>query len=211
MNVYFVREEGGVAMFDAGIADMKKHALAAAGELGGLTRVILSHAHVDHRGVAPAVGVPVLCHPSERADAEADGGRHYQDLSMLPVPPRWVFPGLMSYWDGGPVKIADTIQEGDLVADFQVISLPGHAPGLIGLWRERDRLALVSDCFYTVDPLTGLKGKPRVAHEAFNLDTDKARASMRKLAALQPAAAWPGHADPLVGDVRAQLERAADR
>ena len=32
---------------------------------------------------------------------------------------------------------------------------------------------------------------------------------MLKLAALDPAAAWPGHADALVGDVRGQLERAA--
>ena len=33
---------------------------------------------------------------------------------------------------------------------------------------------------------------------------------MRKLAALEPAAAWPGHAKPVTGDVRAQLERAAE-
>jgi predicted ester cyclase len=31
----------------------------------------------------------------------------------------------------------------------------------------------------------------------------------RKLAALDPSGAWPGHADALTGDVRAQLERAA--
>jgi hydroxyacylglutathione hydrolase len=29
------------------------------------------------------------------------------------------------------------------------------------------------------------------------------------LAALAPTAAWPGHAEPLTGDVAAQLERAA--
>jgi hypothetical protein len=48
-----------------------------------------------------------------------------------------------------------------------------------------------------------------VPHEAFNLDTEQARASIRKIAALDLAAAWPGHADPVVGDVRGQLERAA--
>lgn len=211
MNVYFIRDGTGVTMFDAGIAEMKKHVLAATRELGGLTRVILSHAHVDHRGVAPSVDVPVLCHPDERADAEADGGRRYQDLSKLSIPPRWVYPSLMSFWDGGPVKITDTIEEGADVAGFEIISVPRHSPGLIALWRQKDRLALVSDCFYTLNPQTGLKGKPRVAHEAFNLDTEQARASMRKLAAMEPAAAWPGHADPLVGNVRDQLEQAADR
>jgi hypothetical protein len=27
---------------------------------------------------------------------------------------------------------------------------------------------------------------------------------------MEPAIAWPGHAKPVTGDVRAQLERAAD-
>ena len=41
----------------------------------------------------------------------------------------------------------------------------------------------------------------------YNYDTEQARASIRKLAALEPAAAWPGHAKPVTGDVRGQLER----
>ncbi len=40
-------------------------------------------------------------------------------------------------------------------------------------------------------------------------DTEEARASMRKLAALEPATAWPAHGDPLAGDVARRLERAA--
>ena len=90
-----------------------------------------------------------------------------------------------------------------------MIHLPGHAPGLIGLWRESDRLALVSDCFYTLDPQTGSKGHARVPHRAFNQDTEQARASIRKLAALAPATAWPGHAEPLRGDVAGSSSSAA--
>ena len=44
----------------------------------------------------------------------------------------------------------------------------------------------------------------------YNFDTEQARASIRKLAALEPAAAWAGHAKPVTGDVRSKLERAAD-
>jgi glyoxylase-like metal-dependent hydrolase (beta-lactamase superfamily II) len=80
---------------------------------------------------------------------------------------------------------------------------------LIGLYRERDGLALVSDCIYTLDPQTGRKGPARVPHPAFNQDTDQARASVRKLAALGASAVWAGHADPVTGDVRGELERAA--
>jgi glyoxylase-like metal-dependent hydrolase (beta-lactamase superfamily II) len=89
-----------------------------------------------------------------------------------------------------------------------VVHLPGHAPGQIGLWREDDRLALVSDCFYTLD-MWGRSCPPHVPEQVYNYDTEQARASILKLAALEPAAAWPGHAKPVTGDVRGQLERAA--
>jgi hydroxyacylglutathione hydrolase len=210
MNVYFVRDGAGVLVFDAGIAAMTDAVAFFGAQLGGITRVVLGHGHPDHRGVAPGLGVPVLCHPAERVDAEGDGGRHYFDLSQLSPHGRVVLGAMLPVWDGGPVPIAETVEEGDDVAGFRVVALPGHAPGLIGLWRERDRLALVSDCFYTLDPQTGLHGHARVPHRAFNHDTEQARASIRKLAALEPAHAWAGHADPLTGDVAAQLERAAE-
>ncbi|MFM9140910.1 MAG: MBL fold metallo-hydrolase, partial [Solirubrobacterales bacterium] len=144
------------------------------------------------------------------AVAEGDGGEHYFNIEELNLLGRKLMPRLLHDWDGGPVEISGTLEEGDEIAGFKVVHLPGHAPGLIGLWRESDRLALVSDCFYTLDPQTGFKGHARVPHNAFNLDTEQARASIRKLAAMEPAAAWPGHADPVTGDVRGALERAAD-
>ena len=209
MNVYLVRDGDGVLAFDAGIKAMVDAVAASAASLGGLTRIVLGHGHADHRGVAPHLGVPVLCHADARRDAEGSGGMDYFDFSKLKPYARVAYPYLLRMWDGGPVQIAGTVKEGDDVAGFLVIDLPGHAPGLIGLWRASDRLALVSDCFYTLDEQTGRHSPPRLAHEAFNHDSEQARASIRKLAALEPTAAWPGHANPVTGDVRAQLERAA--
>lgn len=210
MNVYLIEDDGGVTVFDAGIKAMAGGIASAGAQMGGIKRVVLGHGHGDHRGAAPGLSAPVFCHPDEVADAEGDGGEHYFDLSKLRRRyARVLMPRLLRVWDGGPVKIEGTVSEGDDIAGFKVVHLPGHAPGLIGLWRESDRLALVSDTTYTLDPETGRHGPPRVPHPAFNKDTELARASIRKLAAMEPAAVWPGHADPVKGDVRAQLERAA--
>jgi glyoxylase-like metal-dependent hydrolase (beta-lactamase superfamily II)/predicted ester cyclase len=216
-NVYLIENGeqagGGVTLFDAGARTMTRAVASAGAKLGGITRVVLGHGHTDHRGVAPALGVPVLCHADEVQDAEGSGGWRYwpADLAGLPLGPKQIQKLLHRYaWDGGPVQIAGTVGEGDEVSGFRVIDLPGHAPGLIGLWRESDRLALVSDCFYTVD-MFGRDCPPSVPAATYNYDTELARASIRKLAELEPATAWAGHGKPVTGDVRGQLLEAADR
>ena len=97
----------------------------------------------------------------------------------------------------------------DEIAGFRVVDLPGHAPGLIGLFRDSDRLALVSDCVYTIDPQTGRNRPVHLPHPAFDADVEQARASIRKLAELEPSAVWAGHGEPVTGDVSGQLRAAA--
>ena len=211
MNVYLLEEEGGgVCLFDAGIADMARGLAQTAGAMGGITRIVLGHAHADHRGAAAPLGAPVYCHSAEKAFAEGDGGFHTFDLSKLRFPNAQLYAWYLKRWDGGPVKVAGTFEEGDEVAPgFKAVHVPGHSPGMVALFRERDGLALSSDTFYTVDAETLVKGGPRLPHAAFTPDVEQARASIRKLAALRPSAAWPGHAKPITGDVAGQLEKAA--
>ncbi len=217
MNIYFLEDGDGLVQFDAGSKGMTKKARAEAERLGGLKRVVLGHAHADHRGTAPYMGVPVHCHPDEVAEAESDAAiAPYMDLSKLEVAPvRWIYPTLLRRWDGGAVKIAGTVSEGDEVAGFRVIHFPGHAPGLIGLWRESDRVALVSDVVYFIDsarlkPLP--EGEASVPHPAWSWDHARAKESVRKLAALEPRVVAAGHAEPLRGEnLRETLERAAEK
>lgn len=210
MNIYLVADDGGVTIFDAGIETMAPAVAAAAARLGGIKRVVLGHADADHRGAAAGLSAPVYCHPADRAAAESDEPfRDYWDWAKLAPHARAFYRRILPVWDGGALQIAGTVTEGDEIGGFRVIELPGHAPGLIGLFRESDRLALVSDCVYTLDPQTGIKGPPRLPHPAFDLDIEQARASIRKLAALEPSVVWAGHANPVTGDVRDQLERAA--
>jgi glyoxylase-like metal-dependent hydrolase (beta-lactamase superfamily II) len=212
MNAYLIEDEDGVVVYDTGEKGMAPAILAAAERLGGLRTVVLGHADTDHRGAAPALSAhaPVLCHPDAIAEAQGSGGRSYWDMRKLPLGARVLHAFAHRFvWDGGPVRISGTLVEGDTIAGFEVIDLSGHAPGQIGLWREEDRVALVSDCFY----VTTMAGRPTAAHaplEAYNLDTERARAAIRKLAELDPRIACSGHLGPLEGPgVRAELERAA--
>lgn len=219
MNVYLIAEDdgSGVFAFDAGTRVMARGIRAAAAELGGLTRVILGHSHVDHRGSAPRLGVPIHCHSDEVADAEGDGGAHYQPLAEIPVTySRLLYRALYPIWDGGPVEIAGTLAEGDRIGDFEVVHFPGHAPGQIGLWRDTDRLCICSDTVYLTDSTRPLGHHPGLypPHPVFDHDPGTTLASVHKLAALEPATIAPGHLEPLRGepaDLRCRLEQAAEQ
>lgn len=210
MNVYLIEDEGGMTMFDGGISDMAKSLQKAAAPYGGIKRIVLGHSHADHRGAAPKIsktGVPVFCHSAEAKDAEADGGLHYFRFNKLPLRPgRFAMPWLLKLWDGGPVRLTGTVEEGEEIAGFQVVHLPGHAPGQIGLFRESDGLVLSTDTIYTLDPMTGLAGRPRMPLDGFTQDSGVAKASALKLSALAPKTLWPGHSKPVTNDVPAVLD-----
>src|SRR3954471_16789869 len=212
MNAYLIGDGDGVVVFDTGEKGMAAGIAAAAERMGGLERVVLGHGDTDHRGSAPKLSAlaPVLCHPHAVGEAQGSGGRSYWDMGKLPVVPRLLHELLHRFvWDGGPVHIAGTVREGDEVAGFEVIELAGHAPGLIGLWRASDRVALVSDTVYLIDML-GRHTPAQVPHVAYNLDPEQARASIRKLAALDPLVVGVGHLGPMRGPgIRAELEAAA--
>ena len=61
MNVYFVVEDDGVTIFDGGTEAMTDGVRAAAARFGPVKRLVLGHGHADHRGIAPGLGVPVVC------------------------------------------------------------------------------------------------------------------------------------------------------
>jgi hydroxyacylglutathione hydrolase len=212
MNAYLIEDGDGVVAFDTGEKGMAVPVAQAAERLGGIRRIVLSHGDTDHRGSAPALSAlaPVECHPDAIPYAQGRGGREYWRTEELPWLVRTAHRLLHDHvWDGGPVAISGTVSEGDEVAGFQVVELPGHAPGHIGLWRESDRVAIAGDCVYLTD-MYGRQVPVQIPEPAYNHDTERARASIVKLAALDPAVVLVGHRGPLdAPDMNAQLERAA--
>jgi glyoxylase-like metal-dependent hydrolase (beta-lactamase superfamily II) len=49
------------------------------------------------------------------------------------------------FWLGPPHKVDRGPKEGDEVAGFRVVEVPGHSPRHIAFWREADGLLIAGD------------------------------------------------------------------
>jgi hydroxyacylglutathione hydrolase len=200
INVYLV----GDVLLDASTRHAGKRILR---QLKGRTvsAHALSHAHPDHQGasheICETLGLPLWC---GEGDAEAmETGRIMERQPDHPINRLigLVFPG-----PGHPVQ--RRLREGDDVAGFEVLEVPGHSDGHVALWRDSDGALICGDVFTNIDTLTGLPG----LHEPksfFTPDPARNRESMRRLADLEPALVCFGHGRPLrnPGKLRAFVEK----
>jgi glyoxylase-like metal-dependent hydrolase (beta-lactamase superfamily II) len=153
--------------------------------------VALTHCHPDHQGAAKAVcdrfGVALACH---EADADAMEGRK-------PMPPLNGL-GAAGGWTlaGPPHPVSRRLRDGDWVGDFRVIHAPGHTPGHVIFFRDRDRLAVIGDVLGHMEMLTG---RVRLVEPPafFASNVAENRRSIRLLADLRPEAVLFGHGPPL--------------
>ena len=151
----------------------------------------ITHAHPDHVGgssvVCRELGVPFWC-PAGDADAVRKGNSVAAPSRLRP---------LLSRASGfHPVEIARELREGDEVAGFTVLEVPGHSPGHVAFWRESDRTLVAGDVFFNLSLKSfsyGLREPPG----PFTVDPGRNRQSMRRLAELEPAVACFGHGPPV--------------
>lgn len=146
---------------------------------------VVTHGHPDHFGsshaVCEALDVPLWtgerdAQAIESARPEIGQGRIPRLMSRMKMPPAH--------------QVARRLHEGDEVAGFSVLDVPGHSPGHIALWRESDGVLLCGDVFFNV---RGTTAPPAM----LTVDPDLNRESMRRLAALRPALVLFGHGRPL--------------
>ena len=165
-------------------------------ELNGrkLSAHVLTHAHADHQGASKAVcerfAAPFWVHEGDVRAAE-DPEVMRETMPGHPIPRLFwkTFHG-----PGHPVDRA--LQEGDEVAGFEVLHVPGHSAGHIALWRESDRTLIAGDVIATIDQV-GLFPKLGEPKKFFTPDPARNRESIRRIAALRPAVVGVGHGPPL--------------
>ncbi len=194
LNVYLA----GDVLIDAGVPFTARKLIAAL-EPHPVVAHALTHAHFDHQGGSHAVcdsfGVPLWCGAGDRASAETGD---WTDL--LPRPDGWV-ARLAHRMAGQGHPVARVLAEGDQVDDFTVVETPGHTPGHLAFWRERDRVLILGDVLFHRNPVTRRAG----LREPFGFATWKPalnRESARKLAALEPLVVCFGHGEPLTDAAR---------
>ena len=161
MNVYLIEDEGQVTVFDAGIKAMtQRHRLGTRPASAASSAIVLGHGHPDHRGAAPGLGAPVFCHPDE---VEDDAGRRRRALLRLLearlVRARRRCRASCAAGTAARCRSRARSRRATTSPASRWSHLPGHAPGLIGLWRESDRLALVSDTLLHARPADRAQGR----------------------------------------------------
>jgi glyoxylase-like metal-dependent hydrolase (beta-lactamase superfamily II) len=190
LNVYLL----GDVVVDAGVRWSRRR---LARQLAGrrLAAHVLTHAHFDHAGCSAwlcrSFGVPLWCGAGDaaaissgRVDSHGSPWVNRLQRTLAPVAAH---------------PVTRTLREGDLVAGFEVLEVPGHSPGALAFWRQRDRVLHCGDVLANF----GLHPeRPRLvlAPAALSSDYEQNRRSARRLAELRPRLACFGHgfavADP---------------
>ena len=207
VNVFVVESPDGLMLVDSGQPGDTDKLLKQMREAGldpsSIRLIFLTHGDGDHIGGAARFqalsGARVLAHPADVAHVEGREQR-LPAASGLGLLLRPLF-GVMSrtVMKVKPVKVDQQVKEGDTVADgWQVIHLPGHTAGQVGLYHPERRVALAADA---INHRRGLGAPPPV----FTPDMPAAYASIRKLAGLDINVLGMGHGDALTQDTSGQL------
>jgi hydroxyacylglutathione hydrolase len=183
LNVYLL----GTVVLDSGVRWSRRR---LAQQLAGrpVTAHALTHAHFDHAGCSAwlcrTLGVPLWCGAGDAA-AISSGRVDTHGSPLVNRLQRTLAPVTAH-------PVSRTLAEGDLVGGFEVLEVPGHSPGALAFWRERDRVLVCGDVLanFGLHP-----SRPRLvlAPAALSSDHQQNRRSARRLAGLRPRLACFGH------------------
>ena len=227
VNVYIVQTPTSWVLVDAGLPGyaqaIREAAAAFVGSSDPPAAIVLTHGHFDHVGSLAALlehwRVPVFAHRLEApylsgrskyppADPLAGGGAISLFSRTYPRNPIDISAHLRLLPDGGELP--------DLPG-WRWIHTPGHAPGHVSLFRDRDRTLIAGDAATTVrqESLMAVATQRREVHGPpafFTPDWHSAGESVGRLAALQPELLATGHGEPLRGTaMRTALRTVAGR
>jgi hydroxyacylglutathione hydrolase len=189
INVYLA----GDVLIDAGTRHSARGILR---QLDGheVTAHALTHAHPDHQGasheVCQKLGLPYWVGEGDVKAAESG--------DMVTPQPDHAMPRMSQRAFAGPGHPVDRVlHEGDEVGGFTVLEAPGHSAGHVVFWRESDRVLIIGDVVFNLNPSTFWPGSLNEPRPFFSPDPARNRDSALRLAKLEPALVCFGHGPPL--------------
>jgi deazaflavin-dependent oxidoreductase (nitroreductase family) len=231
-NVYFVRSGSAWVLIDTSWANRARSIKEAAESLFGAgTRpeaILLTHIHADHSGSAPELartwGCPVYAHPDElplAAPGDLSTVERYANpldrwviLPLLRLMPRRRVESMLS-----DARLEDVMRALDPdgavpgLPEWECIATPGHTPGHVSFFRERDRVLIAGDALSTVDlnsPRGFVLREPKLSGPPYitTWNWRAAKDSVAVLAKLGPSVIAGGHGIPMAGPDTAHALRA---
>ena len=219
VNVYLIREDP-VTLIDVGpktpeAAKALREKLAAEGvQFADIRRIVLTHAHEDHCGLAKQVrdeakNAEILIHDWETGHLFGRlAQEQHRKLLLRSGVPADVFEDMKSLYDEISL-LTDALADGEFTAlsdemelefesgSLRVLHTPGHTPGSCSFAREANRTLICGDCvlkritpnpIVSPDPIDPERRFPSLAEYLV---------SLAKLRSYKPTLAYGGHGEPV--------------
>ncbi len=181
-NIFIITDQNGLLMVDTGTGmfheDLKKQLKSDGLNIKEVSRVILTHVHIDHSGglakIVEESSPEVMVFYKEADSVEKGNGIVLADFFGIPFTPMRVHVRL---------KESDIIKVGDLT--LKVLNTPGHTAGSICLYEPEKEMLFSGDTVFTdggfgrVDFPTG--------------DPRQLVSSLKRLSELNVKYLFPGH------------------
>jgi glyoxylase-like metal-dependent hydrolase (beta-lactamase superfamily II) len=183
--------EDEITIIDAGMRGSLPRLHAAIRALGRspdeIARFVVSHAHPDHIGGAS--GAEVFVHPADRERAVR--------LNAGTVARRFAVRRLGQTTDLSDAEVLPVL------GGLRVLHTPGHTPGSVCLFAERDRLLFIGDALWR-----DARGDLHRPNRYWSEDLRVARSSLVRMTTLDVDTILFGHLPPLAAAARPLRELA---
>jgi glyoxylase-like metal-dependent hydrolase (beta-lactamase superfamily II) len=219
VNIYLIKEDP-ITLIDVGpktdvAAKALREKLAKHGvQFSDIRRIVLTHAHEDHCGLAKRVrdeakDAEILVHDWETGHLFGRlAQEHNRTLLLRSGVPHQVFEEMRGLYseislltdsleDGGFTSLKDEMELEFDSGSLKVLHTPGHTPGSCSFVREANRTLICGDCVLKrITPNPILSPDPIDPDKRFR-SLAEYLVSLAKLRSYSPTLAYGGHGEPV--------------
>jgi glyoxylase-like metal-dependent hydrolase (beta-lactamase superfamily II) len=222
LNWYLVEEGGRLTVVDAGLPASWRSLLGVLEGIGhapgDIEALVLTHAHFDHIGFAERaraeLGIPVWVHESD-VPLTKRPWLYMSERSPFAYLGRKTLPIVASFVRAGAPRVGPIREvrrfgdEGtlDLPGSPRVLFTPGHTLGHVALHLPERDAVITGDALVTHDLYTDIRG-PRIVARGATADSERALASLDRLAGTGAGTLLPGHGEPWTGGAEQAVKEA---